>query len=149
MPAPSAAGRETLLHTYDGDFFAWTQETARAIEEGRFDEIDRTALAEEVESLGKRDRREAESRLGIIVLHLLKLKYQPERETRSWWESIDEQRDRLALVLRDSPSLRANVAELLAESYPAARRKAARQTGLALDTFPETCEWTVAAVLGE
>jgi hypothetical protein len=134
---------------YDDDFFAWTQETARAIIEGRFDEIDRTALADEVESLGKRDRREVGSRLAMIVMHLLKLKYQPEKETRSWQESISEQRTQLALVLRDSPSLRVTAPALLEEYYATARSKAARQTCLSLETFPETCPWTLAETLGE
>jgi hypothetical protein len=147
-PHPSPA-KPSALHGYDDDFFAWTQETARAILDGRFDEIDKEALADEVESLGKCDRREVGSRLAVIAMHMLKLKFQPERETRSWRESISEHRDQLALVLRDSPSLRANSALLLAEYYATARRKAARQTGLAISTFPETCPWTVAEVLGE
>jgi hypothetical protein len=141
-------GGEKEMTGYDQDFFQWTQETARAIEAGRFDEIDRTALADEVESLGKRDRRELGSRLAVIVMHMLKLKYQPERESRSWHASIREQRSQLELVLRDSPSLRTNLPELLADYYESARIKAADETGIAIDTFPETCEWTVAEVLG-
>jgi hypothetical protein len=134
---------------YDDDFFVWTQETARAILEGRFDEIDKTALADEVESLGKRDRREVGSRLEVIIMHLLKLKYQPERETQSWHRSIRAQRNKLRLVLRDSPSLRAQSPELLAQIYDSARRTAADQTHLPLSAFPETCPWTLAETLGE
>jgi hypothetical protein len=137
------------MSLYDRDFVLWSEETARAINEERWSAIDRAALADEVESLGKRDRREAGGRLAVIVTHLLKLKYQPERETRSWRDSIDEQRDSLARVLNDSPSLRAQLSELLADYYGLARRKAARQTGLALETFPEACEWSVAEVVGE
>jgi hypothetical protein len=138
-----------MASSYDQDFFQWTQETARAIEEGRFDEIDRAALADEVESLGKRDRREIGSRLAAIVLHMLKLKYQPKRESRSWHDSISEQRDKLARVLGDSPSLRAQLPALLANYYRSARLKAAHQTGMNVACFPETCEWTVCEVLGE
>jgi hypothetical protein len=138
-----------MATSYDQDFFQWTQETARAIEEGRFDDIDRAALADEVASLGKRDRREIGSRLAVIVLHMLKLKYQPERESRSWHNSISEQRDKLARVLRDSPSLRAQLPELLADYYGSARLKAAHQTGMNVACFPKTCEWTVDEVLAE
>jgi len=136
------------MMTYDQDFFQWTQETARAIEEGRFDEIDRAALADEVESLGKRDRRELGSRMAVIVLHMLKLKYQPEREARSWHDSIGEQREQIAILLVESPSLLPQLPKLLGDYYPLARRQAANQTGIKLAVFPPTCEWTVEQVLG-
>ncbi len=136
------------MTSYDRDFFLWTQETARAIEAGRFEEIDRAALADEVESLGRRDRREVVSRLGVILTHLLKLKYQPERETGSWRASVNREREKLAAVLADSPSLKAQVAEFLAPAYRSARRQAANETGIDIESFPETCEWSVDEVLG-
>lgn len=135
--------------TYDQDFFEWTQETARAIAAGRFDEIDRAALADEVESLGKRDRREGASRIVTILMHLLKTKYQPEMETVSWRNTIREQRDELAGVLADSPSLRVQLNDLLPSLYRRACRKAAAETGLDIDAFPPTCPWTVEEVLGD
>ena len=125
------------------------QETARAIEAGRFDEIDRTALADEVESLGKRDRREVGSRLAVIVMHMLKLKYQSDKESGSWHSTMTTQRRELESVLEDSPSLRRQVPGLLSKAYGQARLNAADETGLDIGTFPETCEWTVAEVLGE
>jgi uncharacterized protein DUF29 len=134
---------------YEKDFFQWTQETARAIEEGRFDEIDRTALADEVEGLGKRDRREVGRRFAVILLHLLKLKYQPDKESGSWHSTIATQRRELESVLEDSPSLRPHVAALLPKAYGQARIDAANETGIDIDTFPETCEWTITEVLGE
>jgi uncharacterized protein DUF29 len=138
-----------LPSTYDQDFFEWTQETARAIAAGRFDEIDRAALADEVESLGKRDRREGASRIVTILMHLLKTKYQPEMETVSWRNTIREQRDELAGVLADSPSLRVQLNDLLPSLYRRACRKAAAETGLDIDAFPPTCPWTVEEVLGD
>jgi uncharacterized protein DUF29 len=137
-----------MIRAYDRDYAGWAEDTAKAIAEGRFDEIDRTALADEVESLGKRDRREVASRMAVIVVHLLKLKYQPELATQSWRETIDLQRDELASVLADSPSLRAQLDTQLAAIYKRAGRKAAAETGLDIDTFPETCEFTVAEILG-
>jgi hypothetical protein len=147
-PHPGPA-KPSALHGYDDDFFAWTQETARAILDGRFDEIDKEALADEVESLGKRDRRDVGSRLAVIAMHMLKMKYQPEMESASWRSTIKTQRRDLAKILADSPSLRPQVTELLPEAYQDARSDAADETGLAPDTFPEMCPWTVAEVLGE
>jgi uncharacterized protein DUF29 len=135
--------------TYDQDFFQWTQETARAIEAGHFDEIDRAALADEVESLGKRDRREGGSRMVIILMHMLKTTYQPEMETASWRNTMREQRDELASVLADSPSLRTQLDDLLPSLYKRACRKAAAETGLDLAAFPVCCPWTVEEVLGD
>lgn len=138
-----------MKDAYDVDFVAWTEETAQAIREERWSDIDRDALIDEVESLGNRDRREVISRLAVLLLHLLKTKYQPERETRSWQETITEQREQLALILDDSPSLRARIDDFLSKAHKSARRKAAIETGIRLDTFPETCEWTAAEVLGQ
>jgi uncharacterized protein DUF29 len=135
--------------TYDQDFFQWTQETAAAIEAGRFDKIDRAALADEVDSLGKRDRREGGSRMVIILTHMLKTKYQPEMETPSWRNTIREHRDELTGVLADSPSLRVQLDDLLPSLYKRACRKAAAETGLEVATFPVCCPWTVEEVLGD
>ena len=54
------------MSLYDRDFVLWSEETARAINEERWSAIDRAALADEVESLGTRDRREAGGRLAVI-----------------------------------------------------------------------------------
>ena len=135
-------------NAYESDFFVCTQDTARAVAAGRFDEIDRVALADEVESLGKRDRREIVSRLAVIALHLLQTRYQPDKETRSWRNSIARERMKVSLVLADSPSLKVQLPELMPDAYMLARSRAARQTHLEISAFPEVCEWTVAEVLG-
>jgi hypothetical protein len=145
--ASAQRGRAEPIRGYDRDFFTWTQETARAIEAGCFDDIDRAALADEVESLGKRDRREVQSRLAVIVMHMLNVKYQPEMESQNWRSTIKTQRREVAQVLADSPSLRIQVPALLLAAYPSARIDAAEETGLLLNTFPETCEWTALEVL--
>lgn len=137
------------MRGYHEDFVGWTEDTARAICEGRWQDIDRAALADEVESLGKRDRREVVNRIKILLLHLLKLRYQPERQTRSWFESIDTQRDLLRLILRDSPSLTAQLPELTREAYRLARRKAFYETHLALEIFPEENPFTGAEIWGD
>jgi hypothetical protein len=136
---------------YEEDFFAWTQAQAALLREGKLHDLDVANLAEEIESLGKRDRREVGSRLEVLVRHLLKWHYQPQgRQTsHSWYDSIVEQRRELALVLDDSPSLRRQVPELLATGYARGRRQASHDTGLPLTTFPAECPWTPAQVLDD
>jgi uncharacterized protein DUF29 len=138
-----------MTRAYTEDYAGWVEDTARAIEDGRFDEIDRTALADEVRDLGKTERKEVASAFCVLVMHLLKTKYQPEKRSRSWEATIRVQRQNLAEFFAESPSLRPRAAELLAKAYGQARIDAANETGIDIDTFPETCEWTVTEVLGE
>ena len=113
---------------YDTDFYKWTQAQADALRAEKWELIDIANLAEEIESLGKRDRRELSSRLGILVRHLLKWHYQPERRRtgRSWQSTIMEQRRRIAGVLEQSPSLRTQLPDLLADEYPHILRRTRR-----------------------
>ena len=140
-----------MTSNYDTDFYEWTQHQAAALAAGHVSELDLANLAEEIESLGKRDRRGLGSRLEVVVMHLLKWLYQPEmRETdHSWENTILEQRGSIARILRDSPSLRREVPDMIAEDYHRARRRAQYETGLPLETFPEMCPWTAEQVLDE
>jgi hypothetical protein len=136
-----------MMRAYEQDYAGWVEDTARAIEEGRFSEIDRVALADEVRDLAKTERARIESALRMLLIHLLKAKYQPQKHTRSWDNTIGVQRLHLTKYLRESPSLRPRLPEILADAYETARFDAENETGLMLDTFPETCEWTLAEVL--
>jgi hypothetical protein len=141
--------RNTAL--YEQDFFAWTQTTAAHILQGKWCDIDPEVLAEEVESLGARDRRELRKRLQRLVTHLLKWRYQPEkRQTgRSWQLTIRTQRQDIADLLTQSPSLRRDVPDALRDRYALAREHASVQTRLPLDTFPTACPWTAEQVLDD
>lgn len=141
-------GKEVSMRTYTEDYAGWVEDTARAIEDGRFGEIDRAALADEVRDLGRSERRELESALRVLLLHLLKVKYQPQKRSASWEASIRVQRKQVEKFLRQSPSLRSELCELLSDAYEHARIEAANETGLDLTVFPETCEWTAGEVLG-
>jgi hypothetical protein len=136
---------------YEEDFVAWTQEQAALLRAEQWTALDIANLAEELESLGKSEHRELEHRLDVLLLHLLKWRYQPSgRQTgHSWRATIREQRRQLTRLLRDSPSLRLRVPTLLLESYANARLDASDETGVPLETFPVTCPWTVAQVLHE
>ncbi len=139
----------TNAELYAQDFFAWTQTTAALIRAGKWYDLAPEALAEEVESLGARDHRELRRRLQRLVTHLLKWQYQPSgRQTgHSWLSTIRTQRDEIAALLEQSPSLRRTVPEVLNARYRRAREDASAQTHLPLATFPETCPWTAEQVL--
>jgi len=132
---------------YDRDFVQWTAETARLLRERRFDEIDAELVAEEIEDMGKRDRRELVSRLRVLLSHLLKLKFQPEKQSGSWRNTIRNQRFKLEQVLKDSPSLKAALPQWIDEAYAAAVARAADETGLPVETFPARCPFPPAQIL--
>ncbi len=136
---------------YDEDFSLWTQQQAALLREGKWQALDYANLAEEIESVGRSDKRELSNRLKMLVMHLLKGWYQPDvRQTgHSWADTIWEQRGQIAAILEDSPSLRHEVATRLAQHYPAARRQASRDTRLPETSFPATCPWSVEQLLDE
>lgn len=134
---------------YQTDFYAWTQQQVALLHAEEFSEVDWQNLIEEIESMGRSEQRELESRLTVILMHLLKLAYQPARRSRSWTKTIQTQRVDLARHLRRNPSLRAGLVETVADVYPDAIKKAAIETGLPVATFPAACPWTVAQVLDE
>ena len=141
------------IHTelYDQDFYAWTQQQAALLRDQKTQALDFANLAEEIESLGRSDKRELGNRLRILVLHLLKWRYQPDGHagSHSWEDTIWDQRTQLLLLLEESTSLQRELPARLARHYPLARRDAARETRLPLATFPVTCPWTVEQVLDD
>ncbi len=135
---------------YQKDYYGWLQENARLIREGNFSEIDTENLIEELESMGKSEKRELSSRLTILLLHLLKWQYQPHKNKgNSWRSTIRTQRNEIEIELSDSPSLRREVPDFVEYVYLRARKGAAEETGLALSTFPVDCPWTVAEIVDE
>jgi hypothetical protein len=132
---------------YEQDFFRWTQTTAARIRAGKWQEIDAEHLAEEIESLGNRDRRELGSRFEVLLRHLLKWRYQPSKRSGSWQNTIDTQRTEIAELLAQSLSLRPTVPMVLARRYPGTRVKALRDTGLPAAMLPEGCPWTAEQLL--
>jgi len=122
---------------YDEDFCRWAEAQASLLRAGRFDALDIENLAEEVEDMAKRDRRAVESNLRIVLIHLLKYRFQPEERSGSWLASIREHRLRIWRDLRDSPSRRRHLAAEFSDCYRDARRLAADETGLAVARFPE------------
>jgi hypothetical protein len=134
---------------YDEDFFAWTQEQARLLRAGDTVDVDVENLAEEIESVGRSDRREIRNRLTVLLTHLLKWQFQPRRRGNSWSLTIWEQRLQIESILKDSPSLQPFFAEIVPDYYRRAREKAARETRMGLRNFPAQCPYTPEQILSE
>lgn len=132
---------------YDRDFYAWAQEQAALLRAGRLSAADVENIAEEIESMGRSEKREMENRLVILLLHLLKWTVQVDRRGASWQASIKIQRRDLARHLRDNPSLEAKATAVLADVYPDAVLRATVETGLPEETFPATCPWSFSTVM--
>ena len=131
----------------EDDFALWTAEQGALLRAGTLDRIDRDNLAEEIESLGRSEKYEIESRLKVLLLHLLKWQFQSGKRSNSWRATIDEQRGRIRRRLKDSPSLVNYPAEILQEEYSYARPFAADETGLDEGLFPEVCPYSAEQVL--
>ena len=138
-----------MNETYLADFNSWVARTAQLLREQRWQEIDLENLIEEVEDLGKSERRGIASQLTRLLLHLLKWQYQPQRRSDSWLDSITDARTQIELAIEDSPSLKSYSAEQLKDSYQRARRQAAKQTGIRLTVFPEECLYPLKLILDE
>ena len=148
MSSKALKERETRL--YDQDFNLWLVEQVEHLRQGRVSELDVENLAEEVESIGRSDKREIYNRLTVLMTHLLKVQFQPEKRTRSWRSTIREQRRQLRLVFQDSPSLEKTYALTIFDAaYEDARRDANEETRLDLETFPLACPYNLEQVLDE
>jgi Domain of unknown function DUF29 len=110
---------------------------------GKLAQADIEHIAEEIDSLGRTEKRELISCLSVLLLHLLKWRYQPDKRGPSWEASIRVQRNRLADHLDDNPSLRPLLPKALASAYRDASLEAVAETGLAGSAFPDACAWTV------
>jgi Domain of unknown function DUF29 len=135
--------------SYDSDVYAWAQHQAQALRAKDWSALDVENLAEEIESLGKEQAHAVESHLRILLAHLLKWQYQPQRRRRGWERSCLNARDEIDRRLRRNPSLRGQVAHFITDIYPKARRLAQAETSLPLATFPEDCPWSVEQVLDD
>jgi hypothetical protein len=135
------------MSLYEIDFYAWTQQQAAVIRDGRWEEIDRLNLLEEIESLGKQQRQELRSRLGILLGHLLKWQFQPGARSRSWLSTLRLQRLEIVDLLNDNPSLKPYLDEAIERAYLRGLAIAIDETNLPNRSFPSTCEYTLTEML--
>lgn len=136
--------QETL---YERDFYAWLQEQAGKLRERSHNELDWDNLAEEIESVGRSERKEIETRLAQLVMHLLKWQFQPGRRSESWRVSISEQRIWVHGIIETSPSLKSHPARVFKRAYETGRRWAIRETGLSATAIPVDPPFSAAQAL--
>lgn len=132
---------------YEQDFCLWLENTAQLLKNGKLSELDLPNLIEEVEAMGRSEKNALTSNLKIVLMHLLKYRYQSEKRSNSWLCTIFEHRDRLDELLQTSPSLKNYFAQEFDNCYTKARKKASLETGLPLNTFPEKSPFTQEEVL--
>ena len=132
---------------YETDIVAWANEQAQLVRAGQFELLDLEHIAEEIEDVGKSEQRELASRMTLLIAHLLKWQFQPERRGRSWQLTIRNQRKAIQLHLKQVPSLKSklNDVEWMEIVWGDAVYQASIETGL--DNFPEACPWSVNDIL--
>ncbi|AFY72951.1 protein of unknown function DUF29 [Synechococcus sp. PCC 7502] len=141
-----ATSQNTL---YEQDFSLWLEQTAQLLREGNLGAIDIDSLIEEVESMGRSERQAVKSNLEIILMHLLKYKYQSEKRSNSWRYTLLEHRRRLDEAFKTSPSLKRYFLQEFADCYKGARKLASVETGIAIATFPINTPFTPEQTLDE
>jgi hypothetical protein len=132
---------------YEYDFNEWIAQQIALLKQGRTNEIDAIHLITELEEMGKSNLRELESRFIILIAHLLKWQFQPNQQSSSWRDSINEQRLQLSRLLRKTPSLKRELINTVTEVYLDALELATDDTGLAMSIFPTTCPYSIEQLL--
>ena len=138
---------DSMSTTYDTDIVAWANEQAALLRSGKFSALDIEHIADEVEDVGKTERRELASRMAVLLANLIKWQFQPERRGASWQRTIDIQRKAILRHLKGVPSLRPSLSdpEWIDGAWGDAVAKAIEETGL--PDFPESCPWTSEQIL--
>jgi hypothetical protein len=132
---------------YDTDFLAWLETTAHLLKTRQLDQIDYDNLIEEIEAMGRSEKTALTSNLRILLMHLLKWKYESSRQSNSWRFTIREHRKRIQQAFLDSPSLKRHFEQVFDVAYKDGRELAADETGMPIDTFPLVCPFTIEQVL--
>jgi ribosomal protein L29 len=134
---------------YDRDFYAWATEQAQLLRAGRLEDADIDNIAEEIQSLARGERRELVSRLEVLLVDLLKWRFQPSHRDTNWRLTIREQRRKIARHLQENPSLAATLGAAIEDAYGDSLFAAQRETGLSEDTFPATCPYAASEILSD
>jgi len=134
---------------YDQDYYLWLEHTTQLLKQGKFSGVDIPNLIDEIEGLAQNQKQALKSNLRIVLIHLLKYQYQPEKITNSWVNSINEHRDRIYDIFDDSPSLKEYLRDEFTKIYARARKRASRETQKSLDVFPTESPFTIEQVLDE
>jgi 2-polyprenyl-6-methoxyphenol hydroxylase-like FAD-dependent oxidoreductase len=134
---------------FEADYHQWSVEQAVLLRAGKMEALDRINLAQEIENLGRSEKREIESRLEILLVHLLKWQFQPDRRSKSWRMTLKVQRNDLQSVLNDNPSLKRHPSMRMKDVYLKARLAAEKETGPSFEDFPEQCPYSMVQIMDE
>lgn len=136
---------------YEKDFCAWTEKQAELLKHKEFSSLDILNLIEEIESLGRNDKRSLKSHLIVLLQYLLKMKYQSNltHHLNSWQSSISDSKREITLLLEDSPSLINELHNIFDKAYLTARKYAIAETGLKSESFPKECPWAISEIFPE
>jgi hypothetical protein len=135
--------------SYQEDYYGWLQENAQLIREKNFSEIDAENIAEELESIGKSEKRDLSNRLTVLLMHLLKWQHQSVKRSTSWRNTIAVQRIDIRELLEDSPSLKNEISDKIAIAYEKAKLAAEIETGIEKQNFPAQCPFSLEQILDE
>jgi hypothetical protein len=149
-----------MKQLYDLDFQLWLEKTINSLEKRDFADLDINHLIEELTELGKSERKALASNLMILLAHLLKTTVQfdvPEMMKNSWYNSIDEHRQRVLFDLQETPSLKSYLATGVEKAYPNARQLAIKEGqkakyGIRVPQdreYPLICPFSIEEILDE
>ncbi|MCI4624432.1 MAG: DUF29 domain-containing protein [Candidatus Magnetoovum sp. WYHC-5] len=127
---------------YERDFYEWGLYNAELLRQGRLSEIDIENIAEELESMSRRDKREVGNRLKLLIAHLLKWQYQSIRRSNSWRSTISDQRAQIKYLIKDSPSLKHSIEVIISESFEDAKVSFEDETGISQKHLPFNCPYS-------
>ncbi|HYX16250.1 MAG TPA: DUF29 domain-containing protein [Nostoc sp.] len=137
---------------YDQDYYLWLRTTINQLRAGQFSAVDLDNLLEELETMGRSQKRAIESLLIKLLQHLLKLQYWDEERERNqghWKGEIRTFRREIKKTLKDSPSLKPYILEIFDECYQDARKEASDRSQLPIDTFPVAILGSLEQILDE
>ncbi len=135
---------------YEQDFYAWLETTANLLKKKQFESIDLENLIEEIEAMGRSEKREIKTRLITIIKHLLRLKYWQstlDYNARGWRNTVIEQREKLIFVLEDSPSLRQELESFFLEGYQKTVQKIIQKYDLPSSMFPAESPFSLTNII--
>jgi hypothetical protein len=138
-----------MTSLYDHDYLEWVKSTLVQLRSQDYISVDWQNLIEEIEDMGKRERRSMETNLVIVLLNLLKWEFQPQCRSGSWKSSIIEHRRRIRKALEDSPSLKVYLGTMLTECYQSAVKQVKAEIQLPTETFSTRCPYNMVEVLND
>lgn len=142
---------ESNAKLYEQDLARWGTQTAAWLREGKLGAVDRAAVAEALESVGRDDAHRLWQHLRQLLVWFLAWHDAPPQRLQHphWYVRIGDYRIKIGVIVTTSPSLKPTLAEDLADAYAYGREVAAEETGLPLEACPDTCPWTATQVIDD